>query len=216
MPTHPFTWKSYLWVRSDAYFCQGLSRFDFTDICIFRGQWDQRLRETEENKDQANFRDWKNNINQRIAYWLLYLSAPLCHHCASVFLFVYQSQEDPVTRNGTERKSPEETVTAWPFNLSLPCNALPTSFGEGRTLLFDHTHQSWHRPGIQQLFQSLLHIGRCILLHWKIRHAKLVEKGLLCNVGEHFKLVTLGWSSGTCCFAYLASSTIWGSGFSTS
>lgn len=27
---------------------------------------------------------------------------------------------------------------------------------------------------------------------------------------------TLGCSSGTCCFAYLASSTIWGSGFSTS
>lgn len=96
-----------------------------------------------------------------------YLSATLCHNCASVFLFFHQSQEDPAMRNVTERKPTKGNGDSMITGIFLPCNALPTSLSEGRTLLFDHANQCWHHTSIQQLFQSLLHIRRCILFHGK-------------------------------------------------
>lgn len=52
-----------------------------------------------------------------------------------------------------------------PLAIFLPGDTLSTSFSEGWTLLFDHTHQRRHHTSLQQLRQPLPHIGRRILTH---------------------------------------------------
>lgn len=144
--SHPFTWKSYLWVTCDGYFCQGLCCFDFAHVCIVRCQWDQSLCRRKENVNHANLLKqsvyFGFQVKLSVFIRVLYLSSTLCHHCASVFLFFHQSQEDPAMRNGIKRKSTEETVSRnylllFPY---LEIHSLQASVRAGLSCLTIHTN----------------------------------------------------------------------------
>lgn len=142
LQTHPFTWKSYLWVRSDAYFCQCLCRFDFTNVCILRGQRDQRLHGKEENVDQVRSSEIGKTTLIKVLHIDHFTFPPPCATTVPLSSCFSTRAKKTLWWKMTLRGNPQRKQWLCDLLTSffLPCDALPTSFGEGRTLLFDHTH----------------------------------------------------------------------------